>query len=95
LQRPDAHTYGEQFTLPPLTQLPKPSQVYPKAVLLLHMPPQAVPTWRWQAPAPLHTPVWPQVDGASASQSFAGSVPVGVGPQTPSMPLPFSAAEHA
>jgi hypothetical protein len=58
--------------------------------------PQAVPdAHSSQAPAPLHAPSVPQVDGACMAHSLSGSVPAVMAPQVPSAPLPFFAAVHA
>jgi len=49
----------------------------------------------WQAPCPSHSPLSAQVGEPLSRQPFFGSVLVGIGPQIPSKPPPFSVAEQA
>ena len=46
-------------------------------------------------PAPLHAPVVQHEDAAVDAHSLSGSALFAIGPQTPSIPLPFLPAEHA
>lgn len=48
-----------------------------------------------QAPAPLQTPEGPHVGAIVAAHSLSGSALLAMGPQTPSTPPSFFAAEHA
>jgi hypothetical protein len=43
----------------------------------------------------LHPPAFPQVATGCAGHCFKGSVPAAIGPQVPSLPLPFNVAVHA
>ena len=67
-------------------QVPAPSQVRAGvSVPALHAPPaQMVPAADSpQAPAPLHMPVRPQLEAASAAHSLSGSVPAAMAAQVP------------
>lgn len=91
-------TYGAHELVVPAEHVPDPSQL--RAVVALpelhvaaaHEVPLA---YNWHAPAPLHTPVVPQVAASDVAHSLSGSVAAAIGPQVPSAPVPFLVAVHA
>jgi hypothetical protein len=91
--------YGEQSVVPPLTQLPLPSQM---SALVFVEPTQlcgaqGVPATHWlQAPEPSHMPSKPQVLLALTAHSRFGSVAAAAGAQAPeplhAMQVPHSSS---
>lgn len=90
------HRYGLQDEVLPAAQAPLPLHVSPVSVAPVQVVPHAVPLLQSaHAPAPSQAPVCPQVVAAAAAQSPSGSAPPPTGPQAPSLPAPFAAAEQA
>jgi hypothetical protein len=96
---PMLQAYGEQFCVMLSMHRPMPLQVSAFSSVLppLHdAATQTVPlAYFWQEPAPLHTPVSPQLMEPWSLHSFSGSVFVATLPHTPSAPDPFVAAVQA
>jgi hypothetical protein len=97
LHAPEAQAYGAHAVPMPFTQAPVPLQILGVERLPAHtLAPQPVPEAQSaQAPAPSQAPLVPQVEAAVAAHSSSGSAPAAMGPQVPSVPLPFLAAEQA
>jgi hypothetical protein len=90
--------YGAQLApAPEAPQVPEPLQTWGTRLEPWQSEaPQAVPEAKsWQAPAPSHWPLVPQVEAGCAEHSLSGSVPRAMGPQTPSAPEPFLAVVQA
>jgi hypothetical protein len=97
LQAPAEHVYGAHAVPAPFTQAPPPLQIFGVERFPAHtLAPQLVPEGQSaQAPAPSQEPVVPQVEADVAAHSSSGSLPAAIGPQVPSAPPPFLAAEQA
>ncbi len=93
------HTYpAVQLFEVPGWQVPCPSQLEAEVPVAPEQEAaaQTVPAGQsWQPPLPSQEPFCWQVEGTWIAQSWAGSVPAATGPQVPSAPWPFFAAEHA
>src|SRR4051794_4675860 len=92
------HANGVQFVKAPATHRPAPSHWLDRLSVAgplheadLHVVP-ATHFWHW--PAPLHTPVRPQVEASCAVQSLCGSLFDATLPHVPSVPAPLSTARQ-
>ncbi len=98
LQPASVQAYGAHEIDGPEVQTPVPLQL-PAAVNVVPehdaVPQGVMEPYSSQLPAPSQNPSVPQVDGGAAAHSLSGSIPARMGPQSPSAPLPFFAAEHA